>query len=297
MTTLAAAPARLCVESGAQCGADVVISDGPRTVGGDVGDDIVLFDPALSRAHFSLARELRGVRLRALSGPICLQNGLELFPGDATLCFSTTWFRAGNSCFRLDVPDTPSASPPRPGRAPPRAALTGVASLVLCAALIGAAALLGATPVAEAGRAPAGTATTASPSHPAFSTEHALAAMRMRLAATGIEAVQLTAGLDGSIEARGQLSASQRPMWQDVGRWFDAAYGGLTVLVDQVHVASETPPLAVRAVWPGPSPYVVDGSGEKLFVGAALSGGWVIESITADRVLVRRGAQAYAVRF
>ncbi len=88
----------------------------------------------------------------------------------------------------------------------------------------------------------------------------------------------------------------QMDQWREAQRWFDSGSGGQTVLVSRV-TATAAPPLAIQAVWPGPHPYVIDGNGEKLFAGAMLHGGWTVDSIAADHVLIRRGSQTLAVRF
>ena len=295
----------LTIESGAQSGARTTISPGLHSVGADLGSDVVLFDPVLAGTHLTLEREAGerepgGIRLRALGGPVSLADGTELAPGEATLCRGSTRFRAGGTSFRLDNPRT---AQPRPARRLPARRLTGRAALVglgLGAACTLAAAVgitLAAAPTAEAVLPPARAEAKAAPVRPASPVAGVLEAVRARLASAGFETVSLAALPDGSVAARGQIAPPQEAAWRDVERWFDGAYGGRAVLVDQVRVAAEAPPLAVQAVWPGRNPYVVDGSGEKLFVGAPLPGGWTIEGISAERILLRRGGQTLAVRF
>ena len=51
------------------------------------------------------------------------------------------------------------------------------------------------------------------------------------------------------------------------------------------------------AVWAGASPYVVDDHGDKLFIGAAIGGGWTIQAIQAGNVVVQNGQQKVAIRY
>lgn len=123
---------------------------------------------------------------------------------------------------------------------------------------------------------------------------HATAA---HLAGVGLGGIALVALANGSVEARGEIMSQQADTWHSVQRWFDADFGSRVMLIDQVSVAAAVPPLAIQAVWPGAHSYVIDGSGQKLFVGAALHDGWTIESIDAVRVLLRRGQQMLAIGF
>jgi len=58
-------------------------------------------------------------------------------------------------------------------------------------------------------------------------------------------------------------------------RWFDTAATGRAVLVDRVNVAAAAASLQVQAVYTGLTPYVIDGEGQKLFIGASLPDGSV----------------------
>ena len=80
-------------------------------------------------------------------------------------------------------------------------------------------------------------------------------------------------------------------------RQFDGAFGARAMLIDDVKLADERPPLVVRAAWTGAEPYVIDGAGERLLLGARLSGGWVITGIAGDCVTLQREGRRLAVHF
>ena len=297
MSDPAEAGPALVIEDGAQSGARTSIGPGLHSIGSDLSSDVVLFDPAMAGAHFTLEPEPDGVRLRALGGAVSLADGTELAPGETTLCGQGARFRAGATRFCIH---DPRASPPRRSTSRVALASLGVSAACVLLAVVGIG--LAATPAADAILAPgqAGSSraeASAAPARSAPAAASVLEAVRARLASAGLETISLAALPDGSVAARGQIAPPQEASWRDAQRWFDGLYGGRAVLVDQVRIAAEAPPLSIQAVWPGPTPYVIDGDGEKLLVGAAVPGGWAIASISAQRVLLRRGAQTLGIRF
>lgn len=288
----------LVIESGLQCDARAPITPSSQTVGHGLGCDVVLFDPTLAEAHFSLAHEPDGVLLGAIGGIISFSDGRELAPGATSLCDASVRFHAGATEFRLDIPTRPAAKASIARRWSGRTLLSGLGVGALCTALAAAGVIGAGTPSAQTAPLPPHLeAKTLSVAPIVAPVSGALKAAQTQLASAGIDSVALAKLADSSIEARGQISPNQQAAWRDVEHWFDSMYGGRAVLVEQIHVMAEPPPLVIQAVWPGHNPYVVDGGSQKLFVGAALPGGWVIESILADRVMLRRGSQALAVRF
>ena len=124
-----------------------------------------------------------------------------------------------------------------------------------------------------------------------------LGALKARLADAGLDAVTAAQGSDGTLMLAGVIPPAREPALRDVQRWFDGASGARTVLVSTVRVAAEKPPLAIQAAWTGADPYVIDGAGQKLFVGAGLPEGWSVLSIASGTVLLERGARRLAVHF
>ena len=293
MSDPAEAGPALVIEDGAQSGAGTTIGSGLYSVGSDLSSDVVLFDPAMAGTHFTLEPEPGGVRLRALGGAVFLADGTKLAPGETTLRGDGARFRAGAThCCLHD----PRANPPRRSNSRIALASLGVSAVCVVLALVGIG--LAATPAADAVLTPGqADSASAAPARSAPAAASVLEAMRAQLASAGLETVSLAALPDGSVAARGQIAPPQEAVWHDAQRWFDGLYGSRAVLVDQVRIAAEAPPLSIQAVWPGVTPYVIDGDGEKLLVGAAVPGGWTIESISTQRVLLRRGAQTLGIRF
>ncbi len=295
------ASAALRVASGPHAQAHATLRPGRTTVGRSTANDVVLEDDLLSPVHFAVAhapgRPRALLRLEALGGPIIL-DGTTLPPGSSTACRGGTMFRAGSTQFELSGIAAPAAT----SRWPSRTALaTGFGAGVACAAIALVSVALHASLSHKAvaswpSTGPHPVAAISRPLHSA-SAVHAQDALQQRLDAAGLSGVALASLPNDAVEARGEIMQSQLAAWLETQRWFDAQFGGKATLVDQVSATNTAPPLAIAAVWPGPNPYVIDGSGQKLFTGAPLHAGWTLERIEPDRVIIRRSGQTLAVRF
>jgi hypothetical protein len=121
--------------------------------------------------------------------------------------------------------------------------------------------------------------------------------LRQQLASAGLDEVSVDIQSDGAVEAVGRIVPTKGEAWRAAVRWFDTAAAGRAVLVDRVTVTAAAASLQVQAVYTGLTPYVIDGEGQKLFIGASLPDGSVIQKIESERVLLKRGDQLVAVRF
>jgi type III secretion protein D len=121
-------------------------------------------------------------------------------------------------------------------------------------------------------------------------------ALRQRLAAAGLTTVEIASDAT-AITARGSIDSAALGKWRDIQQWFDSTFGIAVVLTSQVEAKPLSPsaPLTVQAIWAGAGPYVIDGRGQKLFAGAVISDGWVVDRIEQNRVVLRRGADLLAV--
>jgi type III secretion protein D len=121
-------------------------------------------------------------------------------------------------------------------------------------------------------------------------------ALRQRLLAAGLTTVEIVSDT-AAITARGNIDSAALGKWRDIEQWFDRTFGITIVLTSQVEAKSSSPsaPLTVQAIWAGAGPYVIDGRGQKLFAGAVISDGWIVDRIEQNRVVLRRGADLLAV--
>ena len=114
--------------------------------------------------------------------------------------------------------------------------------------------------------------------------------LRGRLAAAGLDGRVKASVSGGTIVAEGKIRNEQEATWREVYRWFDERFGRDLVLDSRVAVIDEpdAPPLSIRAVWAGPSPYVIAGNGQKYVEGTLLDSGWVIERIAQQFIELSR---------
>ena len=297
--------ASLVVEEGAHRAARVSLEPGRVQVGPGAECDIIITDmePAGS---FVLEVSDNTIKIGSCKQALSVEKAGDLRPGQSLLCGNGTRFSSGGISFRVEAPEA-------------KRAFARIGSVRLVSAVVGAAACIVGTaalvahmgprsgprsPMAAVVRSPTADLQStgsvgARPSSISLSDRSArlLQEFRKHLVSKGLDSVVLKANPEGAIEASGQIPVQQGDIWREASRRFDALDGGPLVLVDRVTLVTEAAPLTVRAVWPGELAYVVDGSGEKLFVGSVLPTGWTISGIDAKRVQMRRGDQVLAVRF
>jgi hypothetical protein len=122
-------------------------------------------------------------------------------------------------------------------------------------------------------------------------------AMRAEVERMGILNVLIEPGV-GIVAATGTIDPKAAAQWQTVQRWFDERFEGDITLVNGVSVKTEKVPvsLSIEGVWRGDHPHLLI-RGQKYLEGAMLDGGWAIERIEAEKVLLRREGKLVAVRY
>jgi Inner membrane component of T3SS, cytoplasmic domain/Inner membrane component of T3SS, periplasmic domain len=111
--------------------------------------------------------------------------------------------------------------------------------------------------------------------------------------------VDIKVAADAStITAAGTVDPKALSRWQDAQQWFDQRFEGQVTLVNRVTVQVETLPasLAIEAVWRGTHPHLVI-RGQKYMEGAMVDGGWSIQRIEAERVVLVKADRLVALRF
>jgi len=122
-------------------------------------------------------------------------------------------------------------------------------------------------------------------------------AMRAEIERMGILNVMVEPGT-GIVAATGTIDPKAAAQWQTVQRWFDERFEGDITLVNGVTVKTEKVPvsLSIEGVWRGTHPHLLI-RGQKYLEGAMLDGGWAIERIEPEKVLLRREGKLVAVRY
>ncbi len=293
----------LIVESGVHQSARAVLANDRSHVGSSAANDIVISDLQVSGTALTLEHRGQDIVLHA-DAPVEFAAGKSLAPGKSTRCVSDVSFASGGVSMRLEItgycPETPFRWVPLW----PEARLLIAAAVVVAAIVLLIAVSFRAAPVdvqSEDAKEMTGSISTAMSRKAASSSDQgqvaAIESLRQHLTAVDLGSLAVTAQPDGSIVAQGQISKVQRATWQEAQRWFDNLARGQVTLVNAVGVAAEAKPLSIEAVWPGSIPYLIDGNGDKHFIGSTLSSGWTVAEIDRTHVLIKRGDQSLSVRF
>lgn len=270
---------------------ELPLACGSISVGRDLASDLVLADSTIAGLHFKLHVGAK-VSLEAFSPIILVPDG-DMLPGQLRVLDADTAFKAGNVPVHIQLATHPMLQPSQPasGRSRLRYKLAAAAMVLVC---------IGSATLAFAGRDAARDQPVPAPKQAqqvSMPAPLARAAIQSQLDERQLGSVRIEELTDGSYRATGTVTPHEAPSWRAVAQWLDATQGGRVILVDKVVVASPGPQLSVQAAWIGERPYVIDGSGQKLFIGAVLADGWAIEGIEAGRVTLKRQGRSMAVRF
>ena len=273
---------RIDITGGVNDGASVLLDAGSYTIGGSLGNDIVLADPAVAGQHIRIEIGPDGARATPLAvGVSRRRRGLTT--GHSVALRPGTTLRFGQTNIRLSGP-----APRRRkfGWATIPAAALGIAGASFAAFQL-------ATPNALA----INPAHTASAQAKPADTGTAQRDFRDHLAAIGLADTITLAASSHVVTATGTLSPGDRGTWLAAQQWFDGQFGSRAVLVDRVGVAAkqDQPTLAIAAVSLMPIPHVITRDGEHYIEGAILPGGWAISAITRRAVTLTRGTRSVAI--
>jgi hypothetical protein len=250
-----------------------------------------LADPSIADIHFAVTVKSGAATFEPVGASIRFGDGLILVPGEKRTVRVSSDLEAGDVPLRVEMAErvlpvvTAGASPNRSKR-------WAVAAMV-------AITVAGSAALAAVGRGEpstprlAVTAVRRAEADPATGREGVAAQLVERALVT----IRVETTPEGSIRASGTITPADVSKWQGLKRWADSTYGGSMLLVDEVVVAAKPVSLAIQSAWLGNTPYVIDGSGEKLFVGAAVADGWMIEGIESGTVRLKRQSQRVSVKF
>lgn len=268
------------------------------TVGSSIESDIVLADVALAPSHLRLGTDdTLDIWLEALEGDILLDEGKCLSPGMSLVLRRTTHFSVGKVPFRVElsgIEEMPAPVLKRRSRISTTSAilLAGICGFCAFATTEGSSVSAHALSLGMLSSKPVLTQAEQQISKP-LSHPQVLAELH-RL---NLDAVTLDSLGDGALRATGTISETERPQWAEFKTWVDSQSSGKLVLVDAVANDGKLPKLAIQSAWLGDVPYIIDGSGDKLFVGANIGDGWTIGSIEPGRVNVSRARRHASIRF
>ena len=309
------------IETGLHAGTVQRLMPGMYTIGSELDADIVLSDSNVEPVHLILELDRCGVRLEPLQGRIAIQGeSTVLEPGSERYAGAPLSFSIGETTINVTAPADAMKSRRRTHM------LVGVAALVIAAVLgiqvtgaLNAPVLDGPQGIAEVegkrlGNSEAGnmapsrtinaleeqrrlasTSDDISSTPPDVTRDQAEIELRDRLVDKGLPDIEVSTVGD-RIMVRGEAERERLAEWQEVRIWFDSTYGRDFLLDADVKPAEavEPPKLAIEAVWSGEKPYLVAG-GQRFFIGNPIGDGWMIESIAANEIVLKRGDQFFSL--
>lgn len=290
------------VRSGRHAGAEIALDAGTYLLGAGSSADIVLTDDGIAPGHVELRFEGEFCRFWSLDGTIRTPGRLLASGGrgEAKLPADVT---VGGVDLTLLAPMLP-----RTTRAPwRRHVVVGIGGLVVVVGGGIGTVLSGSVPAFST---PALVSAVIPDSVPSVTPAPVMAkaenntprdggaagaadALTERLGPAGLVGRITVRATGAVVEASGTLAPGQRDSWLRLQMWFDETYKGRFPLVHLVKVEADaaSPQLAIQAIWAGSGPYVIGADGEKYGQGAVLPGGWRVEEIALDQVVVSRGGE------
>ncbi len=277
----------LAFTAGIHAGARVRLAAGQYRIGNAAGNDIVIADDGVAAEQLVLRLSVDAARAMANAPlevrlPTGLRRQRRWKAGEVGDLVRGSVLRMGTSELCLLGP-----APILGRKRLVGVAISGLAMLFALGASASyrLSAPAASTAMADASRVLAGPAE--------VNAEIAAAELRARLSAEQLDHTIMVSTARGLITARGRLTPADMERWWRTREWFDAAFGGRVVMTaDLAGTADDSnPTLDIAAVAMSPAPYVITRNGERYMEGATLDGGWSIERIGKDAVILRNGSR------
>lgn len=102
-------------------------------------------------------------------------------------------------------------------------------------------------------------------------------------------------GQNSLIRVEGRIYPAEQRQWQQVREWFDQDFSMSHTLQEDITVLPDMPKpdLQIKALWLGDDPHIVSRDGSRIFPGDELKGGWVLDDITPEQVVLSRRGERY----
>ena len=322
----------MSIESGLYAGSSHEFAPGRYTIGSSVDADIVLMEADVEPLHAVIDATGREIEVEALAGGVSVGAQQPLATGAQQVVATPLRMNIGAVQLHFSRADDADGSSPQPhgglfGASTSRSHLVmgvGLVSIVSIGLMMHSMAdvpigqttgafrgdprqmLLASTAnvpdiaPAEVIQAAVPRGRETGPGAPDLASDKVNAAadaMRAEVERMGILNVLIEPGV-GIVAATGTIDPKAAAQWQTVQRWFDERFEGDITLVNGVSVKTEKVPvsLSIEGVWRGDHPHLLI-RGQKYLEGAMLDGGWAIERIEAEKVLLRREGKLVAVRY
>ena len=301
---------------GLHTGARLDLDDGEYSVGPTPSADIVLRDKGVLAHHALLRIELGEVRVEATGGEVSV-GAMKVAAGHGCRVKLPAVINIGEASLRLSrgggtdsmlagrMKSFARVFSDRPMEIAGGVLLCAVAATLVSQALspsapegmkseVAVSGTMGLPPAAEDGAAKKAASAAAA----AATVKQAADDLQSKLREAGIHGLRIEAD-NQRILAQGRLSEAQAGQWASIQRWFDETHGSDVVLTANVGIGQMAggPLLRLQSVWYGERPYIIADSGSRYYEGSVLDSGWVLQSISKDRVLLRKENETFALTY
>ncbi|GGJ85726.1 SctD/MshK family protein [Pseudomonas matsuisoli] len=288
---------RFVVLAGAHAGASLSLDQAEWKVGSSADCDVILSDSDIASQHFTLRfGKAQSVTVEATGADVRVDE-VDVVKGSGYKGRLPMRIQAGAVVIALAAPDGVRRSLRFPALASwfnRNAAVAGGGVAGICLLLYPFIAMSDAD--ASAPKAPPAVVTPVAASAALPQTEAPVSALKTRLGEAGLDHLRVDA--QGSyLQVGGEVNVREMEQWRGVQRWFDETYGRTHLLHGTVRLreVAANPRVRFQAIWSGKNPYVIGERGQRLYPGAAVSDGWMLQRIEADRVILARDGQEFSL--
>lgn len=281
---------QLRVTGGLHTGVALALNEPVYRIGTDADSDILLGDPGVLPGHVLLRFKGRGVAIEAVAGDV--QVGERIVAcGTGYRCPLPVELKIGQALLQISAPhQQTTALPPALLWGQRHLPVLAMAAVTLMVGLYSAMSVSQSAPAAPQ----VGLATTTEPGAAPATEQQVLEALRERLVEARLPMLSVNAQ-DNYLRVSGELDPDQRARWGTVQQWFDSHYGQSHLLQNAVTLRAPLaqPRVRIQGVWLGDKPYVVGERGERLYPGAAMADGWVLQRIEPEQLVLSRNGSEF----
>lgn len=264
-------------------------------LGSAASADLILSDAGIAERHMVLRFAEGRVAIEALGGDVFVFSAhgrqTRIPMGNGHRARLPVDIGIGDARLRLGS----GVSAPAPAAAPSgwRSRLHWLIALILMCLCVGAFAFRG-EPVAPTALAVSAPAPVVLP--PSSTPAQAHLWVEQQLLAADLKGIRVSEA-GGQLIAEGAYDPTQKSRWIALQQAYDQQFGQQVMLQANVSARSEIakPRVRFQAVWFGANPYVINDSGKRLYPGAALSDGWMLERIENNEVILARGDERFTL--
>jgi hypothetical protein len=282
------------VEAGAHKGARLVHHGDAVRIGSDLANDAVLIADGLAARHVRISEIdpwRSTILVAAEDEPVMAPLGKVLRNGQSRRLELPALVQAGQATIRIEMARRWQDLMPQGRR-------TYIAVGAVLALVVGMSAVSSLFRLADPSAYSSSFETARLPGTGGKSADAAREALRLELDKAGFGSeIRLEMNPSGSLVAAGTIDPSQAAKWRDILKWYDSRPNSPLLVNNVTRSAQMAEMPQLRSVWVDSSPSVVTSTGQTVRVGDTITGGWQIESINRNGVVLTKDGKSTRLTF